>query len=894
MRLTRIHVEGCGHFLKPVSIDGFAPGLNVLAAPNEAGKSTLFRAVRACIFKKHTTKDEDLRELCTQGASVPLIIEVGFEKDGRSYVARKTFLSSPRASLQIDGKEVASGRAADEEIYNVLGLKPGSARAMDEGAYGMLWVAQSKSFAPPEVEGAVKNAIEGAIEREVGSLVGGDRARALMKKLSDELATLYTPGGQVRKGGALGAAQEREEALASELAQARELLHALEVDIDELERARRRRAELADPRIEAELSENLAKAREELKVSQEAAREVANRAQAARLAGAERDAAARALKDLRDAAASIDAAFDARALAVEQMGVKLAAEKTLAGRREDARAKLAALEEIDARDAQAEMHLRNLGAAASAMSGLPDLEARLSLLTQAADELAAIRGALASNRASARHVQALDKIETELSQLRARLDAAAARVAVTPARDAAVGIELDGQRLAGPADFAALRRTILNIPGVGEIVITPPPAFGDAERKRMGELEAARSRAVADAGAEDAEGVRVLANERARQETLLAGLGARLAAVQSSEASVANDVVALREKVAATRAAIRQTLGEDETSLDAAAILAKQDALGRKRRDSAAARKALQSEIDTIGEDLTQCAGALAGQRAQIEAFDREIETGLRTLPQPERASRIASAAETFDKAQRQWEAADLAHQQAREKAPDDERLQQLAERVKRHESAWENRAADLTKIEVAIGQLTGRIQTRGGEGLGERVAALEEEAALAGREAGRVRMRAASLTLLRDTIEDCYEEQREQLQEPIRKRLQPFLNDLFPKAEITLDESFGVSRIVRGGSEEAFERLSDGTREQIAVLVRLAMGALLHERGEDVPIILDDALVFCDDDRIELMFDALNRAARTQQVIVLTCRGKSFRTLGGKQLQIEPTGAGC
>jgi hypothetical protein len=29
-------------------------------------------------------------------------------------------------------------------------------------------------------------------------------------------------------------------------------------------------------------------------------------------------------------------------------------------------------------------------------------------------------------------------------------------------------------------------------------------------------------------------------------------------------------------------------------------------------------------------------------------------------------------------------------------------------------------------------------------------------------------------------------------------------------------------------------------------------MGAMLAERGEAAPIILDDALVYCDDDRIE------------------------------------------
>ena len=82
--------------------------------------------------------------------------------------------------------------------------------------------------------------------------------------------------------------------------------------------------------------------------------------------------------------------------------------------------------------------------------------------------------------------------------------------------------------------------------------------------------------------------------------------------------------------------------------------------------------------------------------------------------------------------------------------------------------------------------------------------------------------------------------------------------------------------------------RLSDGTQEQIAILVRLAMGTMLVEQGHVVPIILDDALVYCDDDRIRRMFDALSRAGRKQQVIVLTCRLRTFSPLGGRALRIE------
>ena len=69
-------------------------------------------------------------------------------------------------------------------------------------------------------------------------------------------------------------------------------------------------------------------------------------------------------------------------------------------------------------------------------------------------------------------------------------------------------------------------------------------------------------------------------------------------------------------------------------------------------------------------------------------------------------------------------------------------------------------------------------------------------------------------------------------------------------------------------------------------------MGALLCERVQEVPVILDDALVFSDDTRIEQMFVALNRAGHKQQVIVLTCRTRRFEALSGRQLSIT-SGAG-
>jgi hypothetical protein len=99
--------------------------------------------------------------------------------------------------------------------------------------------------------------------------------------------------------------------------------------------------------------------------------------------------------------------------------------------------------------------------------------------------------------------------------------------------------------------------------------------------------------------------------------------------------------------------------------------------------------------------------------------------------------------------------------------------------------------------------------------------------------------------------------------------------------------EDFGREMQERKETAGGLLRTASGqARGQALRLV--AMGAMICERGQAVPIILDDALVFSDDDRIGQMFDALNRAGQKQQVIVLTCRTRAFAALGGRQLSIS------
>lgn len=66
--------------------------------------------------------------------------------------------------------------------------------------------------------------------------------------------------------------------------------------------------------------------------------------------------------------------------------------------------------------------------------------------------------------------------------------------------------------------------------------------------------------------------------------------------------------------------------------------------------------------------------------------------------------------------------------------------------------------------------------------------------------------------------------------------------------------------------------------------IVRLAFAKLFAKHGNHVPIILDDALVHTDDERISTMFDMLAQIAQEQQIIVLSCRTRAFSDLGGER----------
>jgi hypothetical protein len=191
--------------------------------------------------------------------------------------------------------------------------------------------------------------------------------------------------------------------------------------------------------------------------------------------------------------------------------------------------------------------------------------------------------------------------------------------------------------------------------------------------------------------------------------------------------------------------------------------------------------------------------------------------------------------------------------------------------------------------LEKDRGRIDGELTARRREDVVARVAALEAEAERAQSEREDLVEEVQSLQLLEAELEAEEERLRDNYIVPVLTRLGPYVESVFPEAVLTLGPDYAVEALQRGTYAEEFVRLSDGTREQIAVLVRLAFARLLADQGMEMPLMLDDALVYSDDKRICAMHRALETGAEAHQIVVLTCREQAFRGLHGDRIDMVP-----
>ena len=154
-------------------------------------------------------------------------------------------------------------------------------------------------------------------------------------------------------------------------------------------------------------------------------------------------------------------------------------------------------------------------------------------------------------------------------------------------------------------------------------------------------------------------------------------------------------------------------------------------------------------------------------------------------------------------------------------------------------------------------------------------VAALDEALAATRADCARLEAFDRALKLARTTIDA----RKDEAHRAFARRLEEYSADILGTitagryGEIRLDPATLAIRvrIPETGAIEDIDRLSAGTRDQIALVVRFATARMFAEGLETPPLILDDPFAFWDTARIERCVPILLHGARDTQCILFT-----------------------
>lgn len=868
MKLQRLRIENFKLFRAPLEIDGLTDGLNLFAAPNESGKSTVAEAIRAAFFERH--RSSAVEHLRPWGeSSVTPTVEIDFELDGKPCRLTKAFLGKKRCELTIDGKPM-DGAVAEDHLAALLGYRfPGKGASTPEhmGIPGLLWIKQGTSHDISNAVGFASDHLRNALGESLGELASSN-GDAVLKAVESERNELLTPAAGTPRGAYADAIKLRDE-LDAELNRLRADIEAYQSGVDRLSGLRRDHLRDEAARPWAALREQLAAAQQRLNE----AKGLADRKTAQDAALRQATVQVNALRTQLQAMEREEATVVQREknLLTVQEGLTKALEELQAWEPRHATAAQA--------DAAARENLRLARQAAARIAQektVDSLAEQLAALTQSHEKAKGEQDKVTRLQAEA---QALAVPDGELKRLQRCADTL--RTAQAKLDAVATALEFDllpgaGVRVAGAAVSGLTRQTVIartgiEIEGVGRITVLP----GGTDLETLAiERDRARDELAARLQALRADSVAAV-EERERQQALRKGEAVAAEAVLTALApkglsALATDIAAREARLSEARQVLQAMPAADASTPSTA----------QAESEEGAARAALA----TASAALNDAKVAAGNAREQVKAAEAELAAVKATLNDPQRASRKAEAGAALTDALAQHAAVqdkvgELAQQLQTVNLPvlaqDVERLERS---VRQAEAAHSQRANDITRLEVEL-------QVKGASGLEESASEKQRELDHATRRCAEFERRSKALDHLLKLLRDKRSTLARRLRAPLQKHLDHYLQILFPGAQVEVGEDLSPGRITRQGLRGAqsgeFEELSVGAREQMGVVARLAYADLLKEARKPTLLILDDALVNTDEERLKQMKRVLYDAATRHQILVFSCHPEAWRDLG-------------
>ncbi|KCZ52158.1 AAA family ATPase [Hyphomonas pacifica] len=853
MKLRALRVRNVGPFGEQgCALEGLSDGLNVIRERNEAGKSTLFTALQIVLFEKHSSTKSALKEFRHDRGSGAPFIEIDLEVDTRTYRISKQYLSAASAVVTdaLTNERLSEKRDAEDWIAQLIGGdKP------DDGPSGMLWIRQGDPYLQPKPEGSAGEALFSVLEGQVDTVMGGQRAARVLERAEKRLAEIVSTK-QMNPKGAFKDAIGRLDELEGERSDFAVAVQQSEADRERLLSVLKERDALTSEDDE-KFAKDLAEARKELEAAEGASEKI---------------------RGLQSEVGACETTLKAAENALERYSSDLASAEKLRASIQD---KQSAIESITETIEEGEAPLDDLRQqAASAETALKqarkdhqdalsrdkrrrEIAQRRSLtkaLERAKDLASQLKAAEKEAGVSLPDLSDLEDANQDILTFEAQ--ARVARPELTVEKSNAP-VLLDGEAIGDTGSVRLSGKTKLNYQDL-ELLIDTPDVQG-AEEKLAKATERLES-LLESCGAKDISDARRLHEERNSAQQSVERLKNDLSTVAP------NGIATLENELAA--------LPDDEEEDDEPGDL---DALARASELSEEELTRIVAERDTAAEGIQKLRNQVTILETQIEGLESQL-SDLDTVlgADDKREERRTELSDAVVEARRRWREAEDRLETAERDRPS---LDGAQARVKRLEAAAQNRSEDRLRLSKAEGELRGRLAQAGQEGASDKLAAVEAEITRWQERISAFEEERDALILLVGELSKARASRRTKFFAPVRQAVDPLLSMVLGSASLAYDDRLGPDELERNGMREKLTRLSGGTREQIAVLTRLGFAQVMAGKDRHIPIVLDDALVYSDDERIQKLFDVINVVAADVQIIAFSCRQKTFEALGGKTI---------
>ena len=889
MKLRSLTVNQFKRFTEPTRLGELNDGLNLVVGPNELGKSTLLDALKAVLFERYSSRAQPIVALQNYRSGAAPVVELVFEVDGAEYTLTKRFVKRAYARLRCPEGTLLEADSAEDKLRDLLGFAEAGIRGANPeslGMWGVLWVQQGQSFGRPNLPNSALKNLSAGLESEVGIVLGGRRGRELPQIIEQQLGELITKSRRQPRGeykSLIEQIEETEQQLCELQQQHQDMLGTFE-SLSKAEASLKRLDEVSREQSD---QEELGNARDQLT-------DVIRQASVIGAASSELQSRQIRLDQTRHAYS--ERASRRTELSEAQARLRQDSERLeklqqqhleLLGPLSDLRRSVSEAESAAQAAEQSEEKCRqtlDLIARSTELNELLGLQGTAAEAQERLDESQLQAGQI---RVTDESLQEIRRAAELANQANARLNVATTRIGFDIPSDRLAGIEAHGEPLADPPKtIEAVEKVEIVIPERGRIVVDPSTSERDqlssAERVARDELRTA----LEQAGAQSLAQAEVLRDQRRDLEA-----AATLARSELDRLIPSGDTLALQNRIDELRQwqlslpselQIGELPGRDCAEL---ALRSAQSELGNARHEERAARAALDeraSAVAGLSEKLIRSQSGVDLQTGALRLRQEKLCSDAQIITDEELASTVDTAGQAVaeqlqivSEFEAEWSAG------ARPR---------LEARIARLESTTSQRAKQREELRTEVARLKERIESQDSAGIEETIEHTQQEIEQSKRLRERHEREIKALDLLSKTLRDAESEAKDRYLAPVLSKVRPYLQMLFPNADINMDEDLKIVGMSRdAGYEERFDHLSMGTQEQIAVLVRLAFAEMLVDQGAPAAVILDDALVFSDDQRMQLMFDILSHASRRVQILVFTCREQLFEELGAHQLKLGP-----